>query len=297
MARVMRARWLPHLAALGIYAALTAVMTWPLVARFGSAVLGPPGDNLEYFWKLWWFKHALLDLRVSPFFHPGVFYPFGYPLALSETTLVHTLLGLPLTALLGETVAYNTMVFASFVLSGYGVYLLACQGGCSRVASWFAGAAFAFCPYRMAHLGAGHLPLLGTGWIALVFWALERLLATPRLGRGLALGALFGLMALSSWYYAFMVAPMALIFLLVRARPWRQQLWRSRLGLGLGMAALVAGGLMLPAAWPTLQLRARGDVGHDFSLAYVDQWSASPLDLVYPNAMHPLCGAALTQRY
>jgi hypothetical protein len=289
--------WRQHLGVLGAYAALTAIMTWPLVTIFGRAVLGPPGDNLEYVWKLWWFKHALLDLGVSPFFHPGVFYPVGYPVALSETTMAHTLLGLPLTALLGEVAAYNGMMFGSFVLSGYGLYLLARSLGSSGWPSFVAGAAFSFCPYRMSHLGAGHLPLMGTGWIALLFWALERLIQRPGWRRGLAVGLFYGLTGLSSWYYALMVAPFALLYLLLRARPWRTLLWRRALWLSLALGGIVAMVLLAPAAIPLLRLYGEGQARYQQSLAYVDQWSASPLDLVYPNAMHPWWGAALTEGY
>jgi hypothetical protein len=272
-------------------------MTWPLVARFGNAVLGPPGDNLEYVWKMWWFKHALVDLRVSPLFVPGVFYPFGYPLALSETTMAHTVLGLPLTALCGEVAAYNAMMYASFVLSGWAAYLLARELGCGNVGALIGGLIFAYSPYRLAHLGAGHLPLMGTAWIALAFLALERLIRKPTLGRGALLGLFLALMTLSSWYYALIVVPFAALYLLLRARPARLLLWRGKLWGGLALAGALCALLSAPAALPLLELYARGEMGAGYSLGYVDRWSASPADFVYPNAMHPWWGAALTRGY
>ena len=39
-------------------ATLSLVMTYPLVTDFTGSVLGPPGDNFEYVYKLWWFEHA-----------------------------------------------------------------------------------------------------------------------------------------------------------------------------------------------------------------------------------------------
>jgi hypothetical protein len=272
-------------------------MTWPLAAHLRTAVLGPPGDNLEYVWKLWWFREALLVRHVSPFFNPDIFYPFGYPVALSETTLVHTLLGLPLTALWGEVVAYNVMVLASFVLSGYGVFLLCRQLGTSAWGGLVAGAAFAFCPYRLSHLGAGHLPLMGTGWIALLFLALERHIARPTVGRGALVGLAYALLGLSSWYYAAMIGLVAALYLALRARPWREVLWRGRLWLGLLVGGAVAAVLLAPAAWPTLQLYRQGLVRYGASLAFVDRWSASPADFLWPNAMHSLWGGALTRGY
>lgn len=292
-----RRAWLMHASIVLAYGALTLVMTWPLAARFSRAVLGPPGDNLEYVWKMWWFKHALLDLGASPFFAPDVFYPFGYPVALSETTVAHTVLGLPLTALWGEAAAYNAMMVFSFVLSGYGLYLYLRHLGCGAAASFIGGAIYAFCPYRMSHLGAGHLPLMGTGWVPLLLLAIERLIRRPSGGRGALVGVCYALTALSSWYYAVMVGAFAGLYLVARARPWRAMLGRARLWLGLGVAALVAGGMIAPAAWPIIKLYSEGQTTYNYALSYVDQWSASPVDFIYPNAMHPWWGAWLTTHY
>jgi hypothetical protein len=297
MADPGRDSWQAQGGVLLVLVLLTVLMTWPLARSLGSAVLGPPGDNLEYVWKMWWFYHALVERGSTPFFAPDVFYPFGYPLALSETTLAHTVLGLPLTALWGEVVAYNVLILASFVLSGYGVYRLLRALG-SGVAGALVGAvAFAFCPYRFAHLGAGHLPLMGTGWMPLLLWALERLIRRPSWRRGWPVGLFYALTALSSWYYAVMLALFAGLYLGLRARPWRALLWRRGLWQGLAVAGLVAAVLLVPAAWPILRLYGQGEVQHRFSLAYVDQWSASPVDFLYPNAMHSWWGAALTKAY
>lgn len=312
------AAWVTEVAVVGLLAALTVLCTWPMAAHWTSAVLGPPGDNLEYVWKLWWFKEALLTRGTTPFFNPDVFYPYGYPVALSETTTAHTVLGLPLTAWWGEIASYNSLMFLSFVASGYGVYRLLRERGVTIYGGLAGAVAFAFCPYRLAHLGAGHLPLMGTGAIPWLFWALERTIKQPSLRRGLLVGLFYALTALSSWYYAVMVAPFAALYVLLRARPWRRfkaasvdkreeragslagrggrseaaRLWASLAG-GAVFGAL----LIMPAALPILGLYGRGETSYDFSLRYVDQWSASPLDLVYPNAMHPWWGEALTRGY
>ena len=298
--------WLEHLGVIVLFSLLTAVMTWPLVAIMNRGVLGPPGDNLEYVWKMWWFKRALLDLRTTPFFNPDVFYPFGYPLALSEMTMANTVLMLPVTLLLGETVAYNLAIYGSFVLSGYGMYLLLRGLRCGQIAALFGGVAFAYCPYRMSHMGAGHLPLMGTGWIPLLFWAIERMLQSPSWRRGWPVGLFYALAAHSSWYYALMVAPFAAIFLLLRHRFMQRDgsgdgenasTHTRGFWLGLGAAAVVAVVLLAPALGQVLPQFQRGEMGYDQSLAYLDQWSASPVDFVYPNAMHSLWGAPLTTAY
>lgn len=290
-------RILLHLLIVALYATLAVLMTWPLAAHMGDAVPGPPGDNLEYAWKLWWFNSALLERHVSPLNNADIFYPFGYPVALSETTMVHTVLGLPLTALLGEVVAYNTMMLLSYVFSAWAVYLLCRELGSSRLAAFIAGLAFAFCPYRLSHMGAGHLPLMGTAWIALLLLALERLIRRPTVGRGLLVGLAYALMGLSSWYYAAMGGFFAAIYLLLRARPWREHLLRWPFVRALLMGGVLAAILMAPAALPILRLYSEGQASYETSLAYLDRWSASPLDFLYPNAMHSLWGEPLTRAY
>lgn len=288
-----RVAWLILLLAL-----LSVVMTYPLAADLAGTVPGPPGDNFEYVYKLWWFEHALFDLNRSPFFVPGVFYPFGYELALSETTLANTILGLPVTAAFGEVVAYNVLALGSFVLSGVGAYLLATQLWRSRTAGFVAGLAFAFLPYRLAHLAAGHLPLMGTGWLPLLLLYEERLLRTRRLRDGALAGFFFAMLALSSWYYAYMGGLLAVLYWLLRARPWRSWLRDGRLWRGVVAGSLVAGALMLPALAPLLSLSARGEMARStLSLRYVDQWSASLPDFLLPSIMHPLWGEAVMSAY
>jgi len=286
-----------HLAVLGLFAVLSIVLTYPLVGNLGSSILGAPapGDNFEYLYKVWWFKHSLLDLHVSPFFNADMFYPFGYNVALSETTLSNTIPALPLTVCFGEVAAYNLTMLISFVLSGWGMYLLALHLTGSRVAGLLSGTIFAFCPYRMAHLGAGHLPLMGTQWLPLLFLYLGRMIVRQRKSDAF-MGALFySLGALSAWYYAYMFALAGLVYVLLRGRPWRQYLWRrsfARCALTFAVVCLL---LVGPFVLPVTQLWK--EASRPQSLLYLDHFSASPLDFVYPNVMQPLWGTRLLKHY
>ncbi len=280
---------------LALFAVLAAVMTFPLAARLNQIVLGPPGDNFEYVQKMWWFKEALFVRGVSPFFNPDVFAPFGYPVALSETTLANTVLGLPVTAGFGEVVSYNVALLMSFVLSGFAGYLLGFSVSRRRFAGLIAGTIFAFAPYRFAHLGAGHLPLMGTQWIPLTVLYLERLIRTKRPHDSALAGFFFGLAALSSWYYAYMIGLFIPIYVALRVHSWRNRKSAVELGYGLLLMAVIAGLVVVPALVPLL--RTTGRQAAAYPLRYVDQWSASPLDFLMPNIMHPLWGRTVAERY
>lgn len=279
-------------------AVLSLVMTYPLVTDLTGLVAGPPGDNFEYVYKLWWFEHALFEQNVSPFFVPGVFWPFGYEIALSETTLANTILGLPLTAALGEVAAYNLLLVWSSMLAGLGAFLYARDVSRSMAAGIIAALTFALLPYRVSHLAAGHLPLLGVGWLPLLLLYLERVIAKPRTRDGALAGLFYALLALSSWYYAYMGALLVLAYTLLRARPWRRSLTRASFWRATGAAFVVAAICILPALVPLLSLSARGElVRATLSLRYVDQWSASIVDFVLPSILHPLWGARMASLY
>jgi len=283
------------LGALAVFVALSVLMTYPLVLDPGGSVLGPPQDNYYYLSWFAWFRHTLVDLRAPSTFNPGVFYPFGHDFSTSETTWANLALGLPALLIWGEVAAFNLSLFLSFVLSGLGMYVLIS----SLTGSWWAGlvggAIYAFSPYRLAHVAGGQLPLLGTQWLPLCLWSLERVLRDRRWAWGLGVGFFFALTALSSWYYAFMAGLLLPIYALVRARPWREHLRQRHVWAALGAAVLVAALCIGPAIWPTLELS--GQETMSYSLQWVDRWSASVADYLLPNVMQPLWGGATTGFY
>ena len=287
-----------HLAVLSVFVVLSVMLTYPLAKDLDTRIPGaprPPGDNFYYLYKVWWFGHALFDLHVSPFFNPNIFYPFGYDETLSETTLSNTVPALPLTLFFGEVVAYNLVMLISFVLSGFGTYLLVLRLTGSRAAGLLSGIVFAFCPYRMAHLGAGHLPLMGTQWLPLLFLYLERMLVRRRSADAVMAALFYTLGALSAWYYAYIFAMAGVVYVLACGRPWRQHLWQWRFARCALIFAIVCLLLVGPFALPVTRVWKGGT--RPQSLHYLDHWSASPLDFIYPNVMHPLWGTWLLEQY
>ncbi len=272
----------------GLAAMLLALMaTWPLAGRMFSQLPGWPGDNFAFLYKIWWFRTALLDLHMSPFFDPGSYAPFGFSLGQGEPTLANTLTGVPIAALTNDVFAYNLLALLSFPVSAVGGYLLVKELTGSRLAALLGGVAFAFCPYRLSQF-AGHLQMLGTGWIALSFYFLERLLKMRRMREGIYLGVSLGLAAMSAWYYAYMVALALGAFVALR------------LLLGYGLSALprlvrpLLAGIVVflviasPVAVPSLQLWAGGNLSHSAKAA--DEHSAAPADYLIPNPLQPVWG-------
>ena len=246
-------------------------------------MLGWPGDNFEYVWKLWWVLEALSAGR-SPLFNPDVYHPTGFDLAHAELTPLHTFGLLPVTALFGETAAYNTAILGSFVLSGLGARALALRLTRDPRAALFAGAAFAFCSFRMAHL-PGHLPLMATWPLPWALLWLDRALAERSARAGALAGLFLALNALGSWYLGYAAGLVLLLYTAAR-RPDYRRLLHPALAFG-AVTVLVT----LPFALPYLRLASQSGLRH--SLEAADHWSGGLLHLVAPNPMHPLWGHLL----
>ncbi len=295
---------LRHATVLTAYALLALVFTLPLAAQFTRAIPGDGFDGLQNYWNLWWVRRALLDLQTTPFFTTELFYPTGTSLLFHTLNILNGLWAMPVQLLGGLVVAYNTVVIATFVLSGYGAYLLARHtlrrlpggGAPAEWAAFLAGFIFAFAPVRMAHL-LGHMQVLSSEWLP--FFALAFLGMGERRGplwRRAFLPALFLILnALCDWYFVLY----ALIFAaLVVAWRWGV-LWRARAALVryvaplLDAAAVVAvfAVLMSPLLVPMLrEASAAAYLRPPFDETVM--LSADLMAFVTPSEFHPLWGEA-----
>jgi len=287
---VARLRSAPLLA-LGFYGLLTIVVTWPLVLHWADRVPGwYVADNYEYLWKLWWFKHALLELKQSPLVAPHIFYPQGFALAHAELTPLHTVLGLPLIWAFGEIVTYNTFAALSFLISGWTTYLLV-RGVTGR--NWpglLAGTLFVLAPYHAVRYG-GILPLMSVEGIPLFFLGLQRWMAARNLRWGLLAALGFWLAAWASTYYAFGLGLLGSLFLIIQLR--RAQADR-RTGQLLAILGIVGALAVASVGWPYWQLSR--EIRLIIPLEEVDFWSASLTDYLLPPGLHPIWGSFVRER-
>lgn len=279
-----------NLMALGFYTLLALAVTWPLVLHLHDRVPGFfKADNYEYLWKMWWFKHAVLDLRQTPLVAPDIFYPMGFSLAHAELTPLHTVLGMPLTAIFGEVVTYNVFALLSFLISGWATFLLVKDLTDQPWAALLAGTLFVLVPYHTVRYG-GILPQLSIEGIPIFFLGIERWARTRRLPWILLAALGFLVAAWATFYYALGILLLGPLYLLVRLRtiPKGRDQW-----LQLGLLALLIGLILVPAAIPYWQLSQ--EISLEISLAEVDFWSASPTDYLVPPALHPLWGTWVRQ--
>ena len=235
---------------------LTAALTWPTVARFGSAGRVHSGDGRYSIWNVAWVAHALTTSPAAVF-DANIFHPHQRTLAYSEANLVAGALGAPVWWLTGGNpyATLNAAAFAGFVLAFVVTYGLGRRLTGSRFGAAFGAIAFAFCPFVFAH--TAHIQLLMTFGLPLAMLAMHVFVDAPSPGRAAALGGALALAALACGYYgifAGLAAGLGVVWFGVADGRWRNwRYWAMA-----GGAAAVAGLLVAPAFLPYLDIRDEG---------------------------------------
>lgn len=279
---------------------MTVLMTYPMFIHFATAIPGDGFDGWQNYWNLWWVKTAVLDLHQSPYFTHYLYYPTGYSLLFQTLNIFNALVTLPVQLVFGVTVSYNFVVLFSFVVGGYGAYLLALQvlpGRRERtdlIVAFLGGAVFTFSPFHFAHL-LGHMQVFSLEWLPFFVWCLVRSLSTDRLRvrSDLVLPALFlVLTALCDWYYVLYLLFFTVVYLAYRL--WVQR--RPRMLLLKTALVLVLSGLALSPLLLPMALEAARDSSYLSSpFDTTVRLSADLLAFVTPNEFHPLWGEAASR--
>ena len=184
----------------GAYAALTVLITWPLVRQLGSVFPHDAGDPVLNTWILWWSTRRV-PLSAA-WWNAPMFFPMGGAMALSETLIGLLPVTAPIQAMTGNPLAaYNVAFLLSFPLSGLAAYALAYELTGRRDAAFAAGLAFAFAPYRAGQLA--HVQMLSYYWSPAVLFGLHRYLRTTHRRWLFVFAAAWLMQALSNGYALF----------------------------------------------------------------------------------------------
>lgn len=203
-------RAVPHVAALIVYAGLAVLLTWPIARNLDGALLGYPGDNLGGVHTLWWVWDQVASGRW-----PWAVEHYAYP---TSTVMFHPsplmeAIALPIVGLFGAVVAFNVLLLASFVASGYTCFLLVRHLCGSAPVAIAAGALF-------TGTGAHQFDLLfntNANW-ALPLTVLALLRWRERPERWPEVAAAASALALCNFYFgAYFLPPLFLLFF-----PWRR---------------------------------------------------------------------------
>lgn len=192
-----------------VYIALTVFVFRNFIPHMGSALIGPPEDNMQDFWNTWyaasqvrtWHDVGYTNLIKYPEGTTLYYHSFSYPKLVIAATFA-AVFGTRLTSLV---MLENLLLMVSFPVSAVGGFYLVRHFTQDTVGALAGGAVFAFNPSHVAHV-AHHLHVSSIEFIP--FFALSFILAVEKRSRGFTvLSTLcFALCALSCWYYLFYCA-------------------------------------------------------------------------------------------
>ena len=239
--------------ALAVFAAAAVAATWPLVTRPAHAIAGGPGDPMLTAAILAWdadrFAHGLRGFWDAPWL-----FPHRHALAYAEHLLGLALFTAPVQWITGNPIlTYNLAYIGSYVLAGFGMFLLARALWGRADAAILAGLAFELTPYRFAQ--TSHLQMLINGWMPIALLALHRYFTTGSRRWLAAFTAAFAVLGLSNGYYLFFfLVPVAVVGAVEITRP-APPIPRRRMALEIAAAGLVIGAVVAPIALVYRQLQ------------------------------------------
>ncbi|MCX7840397.1 MAG: hypothetical protein N2559_13240, partial [Anaerolineae bacterium] len=308
--------------ALGAYFVLALILTYPLVLHLTTHVPGDGSDDPALAWNLWWVPYALINLGTSPIYCNYMFFPIGLNLAFYTLTYLNAFLSIPIQYAFNLVIAANVNVWFSFVVGGWGAYLLVkfllrdwrleirdFQSPISNLyplAAFAAGALYAFSSNKFLYVSLGQFNIASSHWIPFyVLFLLKvtderRMTNDERVASGewrvaIYYGALLGLFllfqALSEFIYASFLIIFTAIYLaywLITRRP--KLLPFAFLLLTFLVAAITFTLPMSPILAAMFQdMMTEGDFIQQ-GLGFADVFSSDVFGFFVPSRLHPIFG-------
>ncbi|MCB0062097.1 MAG: hypothetical protein KDE19_08285 [Caldilineaceae bacterium] len=232
----LRTQWV-----FALYMLFALVLTWPLALHLTTHVPGDGIDDPSLAWNLWWINERLVVQHNFDIFHVDwMFYPIQINLSFYTLTPLNGLLSIPLQSGVSLMIANNLLLLSSFVLGGFGTYLLVRQelqvmqmlparnlrftrvplGRDLRTVNWAAfcaGVIYAFASSKLFYASLGQFNIASSQWVPFCALYTLRLARSTTYRSGVynaALAALF--LTLQAWaeltYASFLILFVVLAF-------------------------------------------------------------------------------------
>ncbi|MEM7033484.1 MAG: interleukin-like EMT inducer domain-containing protein [Chloroflexota bacterium] len=189
---------------------MAILLTWPTITQITTHLPGDGGDDPAIAWNLWWIKYALLNEGINPFQTEAMFYPIGINLAFYTLTLLNGITALPLTLNLGVVTASNLHMLFTFMIGGYGAFLLTryvlrvslkdyhqVDHRLLIVSAAIAGGFYAFASSKLFYIALGQFNIGSSHWIPLAILYVLRTRNSPDSVKSPIMAGLF--LTLQAW--------------------------------------------------------------------------------------------------
>jgi hypothetical protein len=181
-----------------VYLALALAWSWPLPIHITNRFTHDPSDPLLSAYLIWWNAHAFP--LTAAYWNAPYYTPMRDALALTEHFAGLSPITTPLQWVgLSPLAAANIVLIASTWWAALATHALVRRLGGSAAASYCAGIAFAYAPYRTSQLG--HLQLYACWWLPLILLALHAYYADRRARWLWLLGTAWALQGLTNGYF------------------------------------------------------------------------------------------------
>ncbi|MBU3957842.1 MAG: hypothetical protein KKB25_02095 [Nanoarchaeota archaeon] len=273
---------------------LTVFLTYPVIFQITTHIAGDGSDGWQNIWNMWWVKKAMTE-NINIYFTDYQFYPSGESLAFHTLTLYNSLLSVPLQMVFGNIIlVYNILFLSSFVLAGYGMFLLIKYLVCNKGIAVVSGIAYAFSPYHFAQ-ALGHLNLLTIQWVPFYILFLFRTFREKNNKNPVLAGVFLLLTSIASWQYMVYLLIFTVLYLAYLALSERQKIFNKPFLKRFGLFIVVFAALVLPFAYPMMNEflssnYMKSSCSNSFSFI-------SPGSYILPSPLHPLFGKYIMPVY
>lgn len=288
-----------------VYALLTVLMTYPVVARLNTHLIGDGDDMWVHYWNNWWVKGILKE--GGDLYHTDLlFHPTGVSLLHQNFAWVNIALWLGLEPLVGGIAAYNLVHLVHIPLCGLSMFLLVRRLTRSEAIAFVGGLIFAFFPFRM--LDTNHPNMISVEGFPILMLLLIRLFHDERPTRDSLLGGVvIALIGYMRWQLLILAGFMTASYLLY-VLFWEHERWSGRVVAGLVVMVMVAGVLMAPGLFPYLRdvvqegmaeqlYELTPEPGKQDLLSYIVPQRQHLLSPLYDQIVRPYAYAAARHRY
>jgi len=269
------------------YALLTLVMTYPVVIRLSTHLIGDGDDMWVHFWNSWWVDQVIQE--GGDLYHtPLLFHPTGVSLRHQNIGWVNAVLWLALEPAVGGIVAYNVVHLIHIPLCGLGMFLLARYLMKSDSIAFLSGLVYAFWPFRM--LDTNHPNTVSTEGFPILMLVLLHLFREGRpIRAGIIAGLVLAVTGYMRWQLLILAGFMVVLYALY-GLGYERERWSRKTVVGLALMGVVATGLMLPGLYPFVQEGLAGGLPERVKAVVLSQPEQDLVAWIIPQHQHALGG-------
>ena len=255
-------KWVRRLAIVGFYGIVAGIALNQLIFNFTTVLPGivnaqasneiQPSEFDIFLWNLWWVRHAIFDLHVSPLVTNYVIYPFVSPLAGHTLALLWGLVSAPFQMIFGMIPTFNAIVVLAFVWAATAMYAFVRKHVERASVVLLAGLLFAFTPAMVQRASVGHLDKISIFWLPVCLLLWDKVVETKRWTWAIILGLCVYLSWLTDFQqtmWTLLLLGPYVIFTVIRL----PRLRRERAGVRVGwLIAIAAVAFVIPALFAPL---------------------------------------------